>query len=79
MLKKNRPVRLGLVASLALAVVCSGLQRNVSYSGGERGKIAFVSRQGSTNHIYLMKVDASGIGSNPTRLTADADAENYPS
>jgi Tol biopolymer transport system component len=79
MLKKNRAVRLGLVASFALAVVCSGLQKNVSYLEGERGKIAFVSGQGSTNHIYLMKVDASGIGSNPTRLTADAEPENYPS
>ncbi len=41
--------------------------------------MAFVSRQDSVNHIFLMDVDASGVGANPKRLTADADAENYPS
>ncbi len=37
-----------------------------------------MSRQGSVNHIYLMDVSASGVGSNPTRLTNDKEAENYP-
>ena len=41
--------------------------------------MAFVSRQGAVNEIYLMDVDASGVGGNPARLTNDPDAENYPS
>jgi TolB protein len=43
------------------------------------GLMAFVMRQSSVNQIYLMVVDASGVGPNPTRLTNDPDAENYPS
>ena len=42
-------------------------------------RIAFVSQQSSVNHIYLMDIDASGVGANPARLTNDAEAENYPS
>jgi len=41
--------------------------------------MAFVGRQSSVNHIYLMDVTATGVGANPTRLTSDAEAENYPS
>ncbi len=41
--------------------------------------LAFVNQQNAVNHIYLMDVDDSGAGSNPTRLTSDAEAENYPS
>jgi Tol biopolymer transport system component len=43
------------------------------------GRMAFVARQASVSHIYLMDVDGAGVGSNPTRLTSDAEAENYPS
>jgi Tol biopolymer transport system component len=43
------------------------------------GRMAFVSRQSLVNEIYLMDVDASGVGANPTRLTNDQDEENYPS
>jgi Tol biopolymer transport system component len=46
---------------------------------GTAGRMAFVRRQGSVNQIYLMDVDASGAGSNPTRLTGDGEPENYPS
>jgi TolB protein len=42
-------------------------------------RIAYVSRQNSVNHVYLMDVDAAGTGGNPVRLTGDAEAENYPS
>src|SRR5450755_782577 len=42
-------------------------------------RMAFVSRQNSVNHIFLMDVAASGVGANPARLTSDEDAENYPS
>jgi TolB protein len=45
----------------------------------EANRMAFVMQQNSVNHIYLMDVDASGTGSNPARLTSDAEAENYPS
>jgi Tol biopolymer transport system component len=41
--------------------------------------MAFVGRQSSVNQIYLMDVDASGVGASPTRLTNDGEAENYPS
>lgn len=61
------------------AVVWLGLAAGCSGGSGQAGKIAFVSRQSSTNQIYVMDVDASGIGSNPVKLTADRDPENYPS
>jgi Tol biopolymer transport system component len=41
--------------------------------------MAFVRRQSSVSQIYLMDIDASGVGANPTRLTHDGEAENYPS
>jgi Tol biopolymer transport system component len=43
------------------------------------GRMAFVNQQNSVNYIYLMDVDAAGVGSNPVRLTSDVEAENYPS
>jgi len=43
------------------------------------GRMAFVSQLSSVNKIYLMDVDATGSGANPTRLTNDTEAENYPS
>jgi Tol biopolymer transport system component len=45
----------------------------------EAGRIAFARRQNSVNQIYLMNIDVLGKGSNPSRLTGDAEAENYPS
>jgi TolB protein len=42
-------------------------------------RMAFVIQQNSVNQIYLMDVDASGVGNNLTKLTADSYAENYPS
>jgi Tol biopolymer transport system component len=47
-------------------------------SSGKAGRMAFVSRQSSVNRIYLMDVDASGVGSNPTTLTNDGESESYP-
>lgn len=46
---------------------------------GVSGQMAFVSRQNSVNHIFLVNIDAAGAGSNPVRLTGDEEAENYPS
>ena len=46
---------------------------------GTSGRMAFVRRQGSVNYIHLMEVDPAGVGTNPIRLTDDAEAENYPS
>ncbi len=43
------------------------------------GRIAFVSKAGGLNQIYLMDVDSAGRGSTPRRLTADREPENYPS
>lgn len=42
------------------------------------GTIAFTGLDGTTNHIRLMQIDSAGIGSNPRRLTNDAEAETYP-
>ena len=44
------------------------------------GRMAFVKQLNSVNQIYLMDVDASGLGSNPVKLTSDTGfyAENYP-
>ena len=58
------------VGWLGLAVGCLG-------ADVQPRKIAFVNRQVWTNHIYLMDVDASGTGLNPTRLTVDTEPENY--
>lgn len=62
---------------VALAAGCSGpLGHAVGGSGGGApANFAFVGLEGATRHIYLMNVDASGIGSNPTRLTADTGSE----
>ena len=81
--KLRTVVCFGLIAALALAAGCSDRGTNagnVEGGGGlPPGKIAIVSRQSSTNHIDLMDVDTSGIGSNPARLTAESEPENYPS
>lgn len=45
---------------------------------GEVGHIAYVDRVDGVNHIFLMDIDGAGRGSNPRRVTADAEAENYP-
>jgi Tol biopolymer transport system component len=42
------------------------------------GRIAFVGQQSSVNHIFIMDVEGSGMGSNPIRLTSDTEAESYP-
>jgi TolB protein len=41
--------------------------------------MAYVSQQNSVNQIYVMDVDASGVGINAAKLTGDTDPENYPS
>jgi len=43
------------------------------------GHIAYANLVGGVEHLFLMDVDASGLGSNPRRFTGDAEAENYPS
>jgi len=48
-------------------------------AASQGGRMAFVGQQSSVNYIYLLDVDAAGAGANPTRLTSDAEAENYPS
>ena len=41
--------------------------------------IAFVNRDNSINHIYLMEIDPAGHGSQARRLTSDVETEDYPS
>jgi Tol biopolymer transport system component len=65
--------------ALALSTFAPLAARPCCADAAAGGRMAFVSQQSSVNHIYLMDVDSSGIGSNPTRLTNDAEAENYPS
>jgi Tol biopolymer transport system component len=69
------------VLACAAAAGCgSGAPSLDAGPGGEMaGRMAFVSQLSSVNKIYLMDVDATGSGANPTRLTNDTEAENYPS
>ena len=41
---------------------------------GTYGRMAFVNRQGAVNHIFLMDVNAAGVGVNVARLTGDTEA-----
>ena len=41
--------------------------------------VAFVNKSGMVNHIWMMDLNSSGIGSNTRRLTNDPESENYPS
>jgi hypothetical protein len=41
--------------------------------------MAFVALDGSVRHLYLMDINASGIGSAPMRLTQDEQDETDPS
>jgi len=65
----------------AAACSCGGAATNIGVGDGVAmaGRIAFVSRPSSVNQIYLMDISALGVGSVPTKLTTDADQENYPS
>ena len=62
---------------LTSAIACSVFGQTRPPSGGMAARVAFVGQQDSVNHIYLMDVDASGRGSNPTRLTNDVESESY--
>jgi Tol biopolymer transport system component len=75
---KHSGIRLSLIAG----VLFSGIEvepQDMVRRPLQAGRMAFVSRQSSVNQIYLMDVDAAGVGARPTRLTSDADPENYPS
>ncbi len=63
----------------ALACSSAAPATDPATSSAEIGRIAFVSRAGGLNQIYLMNVDSAGAGSTPKRLTADREPENYPS
>jgi TolB protein len=41
--------------------------------------VVFVKQSNNKNHLWLMDLDSAGKGSNARRLTADSEAENYPS
>jgi Tol biopolymer transport system component len=69
--------RLAIILALA---ACAPLNaQSVCGSAPAAARMAFVRQQNSVNYIFLMDVDASGVGANPYRLTSDAEAENYPS
>jgi Tol biopolymer transport system component len=77
--------RTSLAGVVVLTAACGGgssdLDGAVGTPGGSTApaRIAFVAQQNSVNYIFLMQVDAAGAGSDPVRLTSDAEAENYPS
>jgi Tol biopolymer transport system component len=69
------------VALLGIAAsACSSTKGTTSpgSGGASLGRIAFVSKAGGMNQIYLMSIDSAGFGATPARLTADSDPENYP-
>ena len=43
------------------------------------GSIAYVNRDGTINHIYLMDLDENRHGINQRRLTVNSENEDYPS
>jgi Tol biopolymer transport system component len=61
---------------ILLALATAGSARRAA---AEERRMAFVAQQNAINYIYLMDIDASGLGANPVRLTSDAEEENYPS
>jgi len=77
------------VPSAITAVACLGLtscgdgtplaNAVPSTPSGTAGTMVFVALDGTARHLYLMQVDAAGIGGSPRRLTADAQDETYPS
>jgi TolB protein len=67
-----------LAAFLAIGCPASS-DRGFGASAGIAGRMAFARQQNAVNYIYLMDVDASGLGGIPARLTNDPDEENYPS
>ena len=71
-----RPI--AIIFTLATLAPLNAESRCAAIDSGA-GRIAFVNLEGSVTHIYLMDVDAAGVGSNPARLTTDAEPENYPS
>jgi Tol biopolymer transport system component len=75
----RQAVVVGLLIDCAMLLGCGGGATTGANPGGTTRKVAFVRRQNSVNHIYLMAVDGAGVGSNLTRLTGDPEAENYPS
>jgi TolB protein len=64
---------------ITIGVLILEAQDLVRHPAPQPGRLAFVGQQNSVNHILLMDISASGIGTNPVRLTGDAEAENYPS
>lgn len=74
-----RPLGFALGGALTLACAPSGAATGPVSSGAGLGRIAFVSKAAGLNQIYLMAIDSAGLGSTPVRLTADREAENYPS
>lgn len=76
---------LSLCALLASLLGCAHSSDGGGFSSGggspapaSAGQMAFVNHDGSTNHLRIMDVDANGIGSNPKRLTSDAESEDVP-
>jgi len=73
--------RLLRIVVLAACAVVAGSQAQAvadALAAAPAGRVAFVRSDGGINHIYLMNVDAAGVGANVTRLTGDAEGENYP-
>src|SRR5450432_3238069 len=60
-------------------LISTGCRRQQINEGSLAVKtVAFVNKSGNVNHIWLMDINSSGVGTNARRLTNDAEGENYP-
>jgi hypothetical protein len=66
------------VTALLLFAAVAELNAQSRCDGRETSLMAFIGQDSGVNHIYLMDVDAAGVGSNPVRLTNDGEPESYP-
>lgn len=65
---------IGLVF-IAMLVCCKKHSANSSVN---TKTVAFVNKTNNVNHIWLMDINDSGIGTNTRRLTTDTTSEDYP-
>lgn len=66
------------VSTLLVFAAFAELNAQSRCGGRKPSRIAFIGQQNSVRHIYIMDIDASVVGYNPTRLTSDNDSEIYP-
>lgn len=78
-----RPAKPPGLAAVIAAIACTVLAGCTGHDGrpppaAASANFLLVRRDGTVNHIYLMRIDAAGKGSGLRRLTGDPQAENNP-